>query len=137
MTFESDGKISNNVCELAACLKAIITIKGFPEFNSIKNAIVIYSDSKYVINSITIWSDNWEKNGWNRKDGNGQIKPIKNLELIKEIKGLTRIYNIQFRHVKAHRTEPKGIDKDSDEYKFWYGNMMADKLANHAAKTKL
>ena len=135
ITFKNDGKVSNNVCELTACLRAILIIKDFKEFNNINDSILIYTDSKYLIDSITKWSNTWEKNGWMRTDRSGKKKPVKNVELIKEIKGLTRIYNIQFKHVKAHRSEPKDIKKDSNEYKEWYGNMMADKLANDAAKS--
>lgn len=135
MTFQEDGKISNNVCELTACLRAILAIKSFKNFNKLNDSILVYTDSKYLIDSITKWSNAWEKNNWMRKDIKGAVKPVKNVELIKEIKGLTRMYNIQFRHVKAHKSEPKGIDKECNEYKEWYGNMMADKFANQAAKS--
>ena len=135
MTFKNDGKVSNNICELTACLKAILTIIEFKEFQKIHDCILIYTDSKCVIDSITKWSNSWEKNGWQRKDRSGKLKPVKNLDLIKNIKNLTRNYNIQFRHIKAHKTEPKEIDKDSSEYKDWYGNMMADKLAYQASSS--
>jgi ribonuclease HI len=135
MTFKEDGKVSNNVSELTACLRAIQTIKDFKDFDRLNDSILVYTDSKYLIDSITKWSNSWEKNGWMRTDRSGKKKPVKNVELIKGIKGLTRIYNIHFKHVKAHRSEPKGIDKDTNEYREWYGNMMADKLANDAAKS--
>ena len=135
MTFKNDGKVSNNVCELTACLRAILTIKELPEFNNVNDSILICTDSKYLIDSITLWSNSWEKNGWMRKNRSGQLKPVKNLELIKEIKGLTTRYTVHFKHVKAHRSEPN-VSKDTMEYKEWYGNMMADKLANEAAKSQ-
>ena len=135
MTFKDDGKVSNNVCELTACLRAILSIKDLKNFDRLNDSILIYTDSKYLIDSITKWSNSWEKNGWMRTDRSGKKKPVKNVELMKQIKGLTQIYNIHFKHVKAHRSEPKGIDKETNEYKEWYGNMMADKLANDAAKS--
>jgi ribonuclease HI len=135
MTFKEDGKVSNNVSELTACLRAILAIKDFKDFNRLNDSILVYTDSKYLIDSITKWSNSWEKNGWMRTDRSGKKKPVKNVEIIKQIKGLTRVYNIHFKHVKAHQSEPKGIDKDTNEYKEWYGNMMADKLANEAAKS--
>lgn len=135
MTFKDDGKVSNNVCELTACLRAIQTIRDFKDFDRLNDNILVYTDSKYLIDSITKWSNSWEKNGWMRTDRSGKKKPVKNVELMKQIKGLTRMYNIHFKHVKAHRSEPKDIDKDTNEYKEWYGNMMADKLANDAAKS--
>ena len=135
MTFKDDGKVSNNVCELTACLRAILAIKDFKDFDRLNDSILVYTDSKYLIDSITKWSNSWEKNGWMRTDRSGKKKPVKNVELMKQIKGLTRVYNIHFKHVKAHKSEPKGIDKETNEYREWYGNMMADKLANEAAKS--
>ena len=120
---------------MTACLRAILIIKDFEEFNTLNDSILVYTDSKYLIDSITKWSNTWEKNGWMRTNRSGQKKPVKNIELIKEIKKFTRLYTIHFKHVKAHRSEPKDIDKNSKEYKEWYGNMMADKLANDAAKS--
>ena len=66
MTFKDDGKVSNNVCELTACLRAILTIKDFKDFNNLEDCIIVYTDSKYLIDSITKWSDAWQKNGWMR-----------------------------------------------------------------------
>ena len=46
------------------------------------------------------------------------------------------LYNLKneniiiFKHIKAHQPEP---NKDSIEYKFWYGNHIADKLATNAS----
>ena len=135
MTFKDDGKVSNNVCELTACLRAIQTIKGFDDFNNLEDIILVYTDSKYLIDSITKWSANWERNGWMRRNKSGKLTPVKNVELIKQIKGLTIIYNVQFKHVKAHQKEPFGVDKNSYQYFEWYGNFMADKLANDGAKS--
>ena len=134
MTFKDDGKVSNNVCELTACLRAIQTIKDFEDFNNLEDCIIVYTDSKYLIDSITKWSDTWQKNGWMRKNRSGKMAPVKNVELIKQIKAQTVISNIRFTHVRAHQKEPTGVSKDSYEYFLWYGNMMADKLANDGAK---
>ena len=53
------GKITNNICELKAC---ILAIKSILKRNG-NYSINIYTDSEYVINSITKWAFNWEKNG--------------------------------------------------------------------------
>ena len=135
MTFKEDGKVSNNVCELTACLRAIQTIKKFNDFNHLDDIILVYTDSKYLIDSITKWSTSWERNGWMRKNKGGKLVPVKNVELIKQIKALTIVNNVQFKHVKAHQKEPIGVARDSYQYTEWYGNMMADKLANDGAKS--
>ena len=69
------------------------------------------------------------KNDWKKADN----KPIKNLNLIKKLYYYTRNFQVIFlKHVKAHKTKPS--DENSEEYRLWYGNFMADKLATDAAK---
>ena len=118
-------KISNNVAELLACLEAIKIITSNLDFNKLDN-IIICTDSEYMIKSVTIWSNLWEKNNWNR-NVKGKNKPIKNLELIKEIRNYHTKYNIVFKHIKSHKEAPKNTN--TLEYRDWYGNDMADKLA--------
>ena len=127
--FNINGKTSNNICELEAVRRAINIIIKKKEFKS-NNKILICSDSTYVIDCITKWSNTWEKNGWMRRNKGGKKVPVKNVDLIKEIKKLYYQYTIQFKHIKAHRNLNPEIKKSSLEYKEWYGNKMADELAN-------
>ena len=127
--FNINGKTSNNICELEAVRRAINIIIKKKEFKS-DDKILICSDSTYVIDCITKWSNTWEKNGWMRRNKGGKKVPVKNVELIKEIKKLYYQYTIQFKHIKAHRNLNPEIKKSSLEYKEWYGNKMADELAN-------
>ena len=121
------GKITNNIAELKACIKAITIIISKLEFDN-KSKIYIYSDSKYVIDSITKWCYSWEKNNWHRYNNKKKKQePIKNKDLIVELFNYYKKYNIKIIHVKAHGTEP--LDKKSIEYKHYYGNKIADKLA--------
>ena len=114
-------KITNQVAELTACIKAIEIIK---EENIIGN-IIIKTDSMYTINCVNTWFDGWKKRGWKKADG----KPIENLELIQTLHNYYILYNVKFIHVRAHKNEP---NKDDSSYCDWYGNMMADKLATSA-----
>lgn len=115
-----DNKITNNTCEIKACIKAIeILITN----NLVNKQIFLYTDSEYTKKSITIWCKSWEKNGWLNK----KKQPIKNKLLIQTLYNYYKLYKIQFIHVRSHTQEPK--DKKSKEYFEWYGNMMADKLA--------
>ena len=127
--FNINGKTSNNICELEAVRRAINIIIKKKEFKS-DDKILICSDSTYVIDCITKWSNTWEKNGWMRRNKGGKKVPVKNVELIKEIKKLYYQYTIQFKHIKAHRNLNPEIKKSSLEYKEWYGNKRADELAN-------
>lgn len=116
-------KVTNQVCELTACIMAL----DFLVHNKkIKNTnIIIYTDSMYIVNSITNWAKKWEKNNWKKSDN----KPIQNEELIKKLYYLSINFNVEYIHVKSHNKEPA---KNSKEYYFWYGNYMADKLAVQA-----
>ena len=131
--FNIDGKTSNNICELEAVRRAIMIIISKKDFKK-TDKIQICSDSSYVISCITVWSNNWEKNGWKRKNRSGKSVPVKNVELIKSIKSLYNRYNIQFKHIKAHRTLGTNINPNSLEYQEWYGNKRADELANLGSK---
>ena len=125
------GKITNNIAELKACIKAITIIINNSDFDNRK--IKIYTDSKYVIDSITKWSINWKKHEWQKYNiRKKKYDPIKNKELIIELYNYYNKYNIEFIYIKAHTNEP--INKTSQEYKHWYGNKMADKLAVNASK---
>ena len=125
----NDDKITNNVAELTACLKAIEIIINKPNFNY-NNQIVIYTDSEYTINCITKWASGWKNNGWKRKQGS-KLFPVKNCELIKNLYNYHIKYKVIFKHVRSHQTPPS--DTQSSQYKLWYGNMMADKLATQAS----
>jgi ribonuclease HI len=108
-------KITNQVAELTACIEGIKVADK-------SKKICIYTDSMYIVNSITKWCKGWEKNNW--KNSTGKI--IENKELMITLYEMYKNYNIEFKHIRAHTIEP---DKNSDKYFYWYGNMMADKLA--------
>ena len=112
-------KVTNNLTELYAIIKAI-SIATSHDIST----FTIYTDSQYCYNSFTKWAKTGEKNNWKKKDG----KPILNQEFVKDIYDATKKYKITFCHCNSHRNEPSC--KESEEYKIWYGNMMADHLAN-------
>jgi len=121
ITFDTYNKqVTNNLTELLAIQKAIHISMSIGKTNN----IIICTDSKYCYNIFTSWASNWEKNKWSKKDG----KPILNLDLIKDIHNLVKLYKIKFTHCNSHLNEPD--NKNSNEHKIWYGNNQADYLAN-------
>ena len=98
---------TNNRMELIAPIMALKKIKS----NSI---IIIYTDSIYLKNGITLGRKNWEKTGW--KSANK--KPVKNKDLWVVLSKLTEKQSISWKWVKAHSGN-----------KF---NELADKLATEA-----
>ena len=100
---------TNNRMELMAPIMALKKIKK-------ASKIIIYTDSIYLKNGITIWIKNWEKNGWKSTNK----KPVKNKDLWVMLNELSREHVIDWKWVKAHA---------GNKY-----NEIADKLATDAIK---
>jgi len=129
--------VTNIRTELYACIKACeIFIEHFYQKEQTKqmkqtkqtkaddkDSLIIYTDSQFIINAITKWCKNWKKKNWKKSNGDDVL----NVDLIACLDKYYCSYPISFQHIKAHQKEP--LDKESDKYKHWYGNMMADKLA--------
>lgn len=107
----SGGSVSatNNQMELTAAIKALELLKT-------KCEIDLYTDSQYVRRGITEWIHNWRNNNW--KSSNR--KPIKNINLWKELYDLSESHKINWHWVKAHNGDPL--------------NEIVDQLAYNAAK---
>lgn len=129
--------ITNNRTELKAQIKAIenFMTSKIKRKDQTKEKLIIYTDSQYSMNSITKWIHKWKLNQW--KTANG--KPVLNKDLLYQLDHLINLYKdflvVEYKFVKAHRVGsnvPK--DKSSKEYQEWYGNMMADKLANQGTQ---
>ena len=120
------GAVTNNICELEAVRRAILAVVSQADYE-LDDDILVYTDSQYLINCINKWSHTWAQNGWTRKNSKGKKVPVKNKELIQEVKGLVIKYQVVLTHCKAHTTFHG--DVGSREYVIWYGNKKADELA--------
>lgn len=121
------GKVSNQVTELLACLRALEEIVKLPDPDTYD--IEIFSDSKYLINSMESWAANWKQNGWHRRQGK-KLVPISNREIMEPLYELYTLLNVRFTYVPGHLPDPSPEDP---RYPIWYGNYMADKLATEAS----
>jgi ribonuclease HI len=74
----------------------------------------LYTDSKYVIQGINEWIDAWKAKDWKT----AKKKPVKNVDLWKQLDTLNQKFSVNWHWVKGH----------SDDL----GNDMADLLANQA-----
>lgn len=89
-----ENKATNNQMELSAPIGAL----QFLQKKKIKKEIKIYSDSKYVIQGITEWIFNWQKNNWR----NAAKKPVLNKELWQELFELVQDFKIKWEYVEGH-----------------------------------
>ena len=103
--YGGEQSTTNNRMELMAAIKAL-------EASAIKINIDLYTDSKYVMDGINSWVQNWKKNGWKT----AAKKPVKNSELWIRLDELNLSHNVNWHWVKGH---------SGDE-----GNEKADELAN-------
>ena len=87
-----ERETTNNRMELMAAIMALKQLK-------VPCEVELYSDSAYMVNAFVLgWLDNWKANGFRGADK----KPIKNLELWKELISLTETHKVNFIKVKGH-----------------------------------
>lgn len=120
-----EPKCTNNKMELQACISAINNTVKIMDGKMKKWKLIIVSDSMYVINAMTNPShaQSWIQYGW-KKPTKGAIE---NLNRIKELFTLSCTLDVTYMHVNSHKKEP--TSKNSEEWKLWYGNKMADNFA--------
>lgn len=91
-----DKLTTNNKMELLAVISALELLKEPCEVD-------LYSDSKYVIDSITKgWAVGWKARGWKKADKS----PAKNIELWERLLNLLETHNVTFHWLKGHADNP-------------------------------
>jgi ribonuclease HI len=64
--------------------------------------VLFTSDSKYIVEGMNEWLQNWKARDWKKKGG-----PIMNLELWKEADGAVSQHEVQWRWVRGHNGQPQ------------------------------
>jgi len=100
-----DQLTTNNKMELKAAIEGLKLLKEPCNVN-------LTTDSKYVMQGITTWIDNWKKNNWK----NASKKDVKNKNLWVELDKYVSKHNVKWHWVKGHAGHEK--------------NEIADALAN-------
>jgi len=95
---------TNNRMELMAAIQALEALQR-------PTTVSLYTDSKYLLDGITKWIPNWQRNGW--KTANK--KPVKNDDLWRRLTEAIRPHDVSWVWVKGHAGDP--------------GNERADALA--------
>lgn len=91
---------TNNRMELTAAIQALKRIEDF-QLSAFNFQLTIYTDSSYVLNGITKWIRDWQKQGWMTKNK----EPVLNQDLWQDLLALVNKYEdeqINWRLVKGH-----------------------------------
>lgn len=111
---------TNNVAELMAINRALDWVSASPE---IYDKFTIVSDSRYSIDSITIWYASWVKKGLLGEKSNTELIG----KIVNKLKTLRKTKTIEFVHVRSHQKKPSG----GRELFLWQGNSDVDKLCGY------
>jgi ribonuclease HI len=87
---------TNNRMELLACIEGLKALKNPCQ-------VVLYSDSKYVVNGITKdWARKWRGNGWKLS----KRRKAENVDLWEQLLALCEQHSVEFRWVRGHAGNP-------------------------------
>ncbi|RNA00413.1 ribonuclease H1 [Brachionus plicatilis] len=106
-----NGLQTNNRAEINA---AIVAISQALTYDA--SELTIYTDSKFMMNSINDWINKWKKNGWKTSSG----ESVKNIDDFKRLDDLCSKIKINWIYVPGHKGH--------------YGNEEADRLATQCLK---
>lgn len=95
----SEWDTTNNRMELQAIIEGLKKLRR-------KTRVHVVTDSSYVKNGITQWVDGWKSRGWKRKTSSG-LKPVKNVDLWKELDQLINFHSASFEHIRGHAGHPE------------------------------
>ena len=96
---------TNNRMELKAAIEALRALKEPCQVN-------LTTDSKYVMQGITLWIENWKKNNWK----SASKKDVKNKDLWVELDKYVTMHDVKWFWIKGHSGHEQ--------------NEIADQLAN-------
>lgn len=82
---------TNNRMELTAAIRGLEALKK-------SAAVVLTTDSEYVMKGIREWMPNWKKRGWKT----ASRQPVKNADLWMELDALVNQHQVEWRWVKGH-----------------------------------
>jgi len=101
---------TNNQMELRAVIEGLRALRE-------PCRVEVYSDSQYVVNGMKSWLASWKRRGWLTADR----KPVKNVELWRELDRLAAQHQVSWHWVRGHADHPQ--------------NTRCDALANAAIAT--
>ena len=111
--FGGETDTTNNRMEMMAAIMALESLN-----KKFKGDIILWTDSKYLLDGITKWIHGWKKRGWKKADK----KPVANEDLWRRLDTAREGKSIDWKWVKGHA----GVE----------GNERADELARRGIPEK-
>ncbi len=87
---------TNNRMELTAVIRGL-------EALSRPSRVDVYSDSRYVLDGLKSWLDQWKRRGWRTADK----KPVKNEDLWHRLDDLRSTHTLDYHWVRGHNEHPE------------------------------
>ena len=103
----SENPTTNNRMELIAAIEGLNALKA-------PSSVILYTDSRYVMDGLTKWLPRWKANGWKTSDK----KSVKNEDLWRLLDEVASRHEVDWRWVAGHSGDS--------------GNERADALARGA-----
>ena len=96
-----EASTTNNRMELTAAIRGIEALKK-------PSDVTMYTDSRYVMDGLTLWLPRWKRSGWRRGK-----KPLKNEDLWRELDAAASRHNVSWKWVAGHSGHPENERADA------------------------
>ncbi|MDG0816415.1 ribonuclease H family protein [Bdellovibrio svalbardensis] len=94
ITKEDSGPARKTNCTRMEFQAAIEALRSLP----LGTKATLYSDSRILVDTMTLWLSDWKQNGWLKKTG----QEIPSVDQIKILDSLNEQHSISWRWVRAH-----------------------------------
>ncbi len=105
----AEAATTNNRMELSAAIEGLKALRKSCD-------VVLFTDSRYVMQGMTEWLPGWRRKGWRTASG----KPVENRDLWEQLVAAAEPHRVDWKWVRGHNGVP--------------GNERADQLARAAAE---
>lgn len=97
-----ENPTTNNRMELMAVIEGLNLLREACD-------VAIHTDSRYVMDGVTKYMQNWKKNGWKTADK----KPVKNIDLWERLDAALARHSASWTWVKGHAGHPENERADA------------------------
>ncbi|MDD9900439.1 MAG: ribonuclease HI [Alphaproteobacteria bacterium] len=97
-----DPETTNNRMEMMAVIEGLRALKGACN-------VTIYTDSRYVMDGVMQYMDNWKRNGWKT----AARKDVKNRDLWEALDEALLPHDVSWEWVKGHAGHPENERADA------------------------